>query len=77
MKKIANTKEVKLKLADSTLRVSEKLFLAPYLAIVAYVLNLDNNSFLIAILLSFIILIIAVYLKNEAISLYNDAYNQA
>ena len=76
MKKIANKKEAKLKLADSTLKVSEKLFLAPYLAIIGYVLNLDNSSFLIFILLSFVILGMAIYLKREAIDLYNEVYSQ-
>jgi len=76
MKKVAKTKNAKLKLADSTLKVSEKLFLAPYIAVVGYVLNLDSSSFLISILLSFAIFGIAVFLKREAINLYNEAYNQ-
>ncbi|DAB30065.1 MAG TPA: hypothetical protein CFH84_06220 [Sulfurimonas sp. UBA12504] len=70
------TKKAKLKLADSTLSVSEKLFLAPYLAVAGYVFNLDKLSFLIAILLSFAIIGVAVKLRNDALNLYDEVYSE-
>lgn len=76
MKKVANGKNAKLKLADSTLRVSERLFLAPYLVIIGYSLDLNSGSLLIWIFLFFIMLGMAVFLKREAIDLYNEAYSQ-
>ncbi len=76
MKELAKAKKTKLKIADSTLKISEKLFLAPYLAVVGYLLNLNEDSFLIAISLSFVILGMAVYLKQEAIKLYDEVYEE-
>lgn len=76
MRKIIKTKKTKLKIANSTLRISEKLFLAPYLAVIGYLLNLNEDSFLIAISLSFVILGMAIYLKKEAIKLYDEVYEE-
>jgi len=39
-------------------------------------LNLDEKSFLIAVFLSFVIMGAAIYLKQEAIKLYDEVYEE-
>jgi len=69
------TKNAKIKLADSTLNISEKLFLAPYIALIGTFFNFNNmKSILIPILLSLAILAMAIKFRQYAMDLYDKAY---
>ena len=69
------TRNAKIKLADSTLNISEKLFLAPYIALVGAFFSFDNTvSMFIPIILSFAILAMAIIFRQYAMELYDKAY---